>query len=216
MNVRTCEKLSEGCTSTCSMGQDHFQDVKDVFNCGDLIVYPTETLYALGTNPFDEKALNRIFEVKKRPGNMPISIAVSDIQMMESLAEVNILAQKIYEHFLPGPITLLMKKKAKLHALLTAGSDKIGIRVPDHPVAKRIIDIVGPITATSANLHGHPEPKNLKTAVEQLNGEVALYFDCGQSEFQGASTVVDVSNSSIKIIRKGVIPYEEILRISRK
>lgn len=194
--------------------KEYFLDVKEVFSRGELIVYPTETLYALGANPFDEKALGKVFEIKRRPKSMPISIAVSDMEMMKNVAEVNPIAEKIYKRFLPGPVTLLLKKKTHVPSKLTSGSDRIGIRVPKHPAALRIIDIVGPITATSANLHRHPEPKDLDIALEQLGEDVMLYIDCGECEYQGPSTIVDVSNSSAKIIRKGVIPYEEILALS--
>ena len=96
----------------------------------------------------------------------------------------------------------------------TGGSDKVGIRVPDHPVALKIIKIVGPITSTSANLHGHPEPKNINIAMEQLGDEVMLYFDCGECKHKSASTVVDISDSSIKVIRKGVISENTLLALT--
>ncbi|MEE9150496.1 MAG: L-threonylcarbamoyladenylate synthase [Thermoplasmata archaeon] len=213
-NITRCDFLLEGCGSDCVKEQEYFKEVKEVFDRGELIVYPTETLYALGANPFDEKAINRLFEVKRRPKNMPVSVAVADIKMMKRVAEVNELAKKIYEHFLPGPLTLLLKKKADVPDVLTFGGEKIGIRVPKHPGALRIIDMVGPITATSANLHGHPEPKNLDIALEQLGEEVILYLDCGECEYKGASTIVDVSDSSAKVIREGVISSEELLPLT--
>jgi L-threonylcarbamoyladenylate synthase len=194
--------------------EKYFKEVEEIFRKGGLIVYPTETLYALGANPFDEKAIDRLFEVKRRPKDMPISVAVTDIEMMKSLAEINTLAEKIYYNFLPGPVTLLLKKKARVPDKLTSGDDRIGIRIPKHPAALRIIDMVGPITATSANLHGYPEPRNLDIALEQFGENVMLYLDCGECEYKGVSTIVDVSGSIAKIIRKGVIPNEELLALS--
>jgi len=170
-------------------------------------------LYALGVNPFDIKALERLFEVKKRPKNMPISVAVSNIKMMKTIAYVNNIAEKIYEKFLPGPITLLLKKKENVPDLLTSGDDKVAIRVPSHPLAMKMIDMVGIITATSANIHRNPEPKNLDIALGQLGEKVSLYLDCGECQYKKASTIVDVSYYSTKIIRKGVILPEEILKI---
>lgn len=209
-NIKRCESLFEKCSIHCLKEKEYFFDVKEVFNRGELIVYPTETLYALGTNPFDKKAIEKLFEVKRRPRELPISIAVSDIEMMKRVAIVTALAEKIYDNFLPGPITLLLKKKGNLPDILALNTDKIGIRVPKHPAALKMINIIGPITATSANIHNHPVPKNLNIALEQLGENVMLYIDCGESEYQGPSTIVDVSNSSAKIIRKGVIPTEEI------
>ncbi len=204
-----CEHRLKGCID-CSKEQEYLDDVVEVYNQGELVVYPTETLYALGANPFHENALNRLIDIKKRPRKMPISIAVSNIEMMRNLAEVNALAEKIFKKFLPGPLTLLLKKKPHVPSLLTGDSDKIGIRVPKHPLALKIIDMVGPITSTSANLHSHAEPKNLDIAFEQLGEYVSLYLDCGECEHQHPSTVLDVSSSSAKIIRKGVISNEEL------
>lgn len=194
--------------------QEYFKEVEEIFKRGELIVYPTETLYALGANPFDKKALDRLFEVKRRPKELPISVAVADIEMMKSMAEINKLAEKVYNNFLPGPLTLLLKKKASIPDKLTAGDDRIGIRVPKHPAALKVIDLVGPITATSANLHGYPEPRNMNIALEQLGENVTLYLDCGECEYQCESTIVDVSGSIVKIIRKGVISDKEILAIT--
>ena len=108
--VKRCEHRFESCTSNCP-NEKYFLDVKTAFDEGELIVYPTETLYALGANPFDKKAVKRIFEVKRRPRNMPISVAVSNLKMMKILGEVSEPAIKIYNHFLPGPVTILIKKK---------------------------------------------------------------------------------------------------------
>ena len=211
--VKRCENQEEGCTSTCPRESDFFYDAKKIIDQGELVVYPTETLYALGANPFSEDAVKKLFEVKKRPLNVPISVAVSDLEMMMNIAEVSELAEKIARHFLPGPLTLLMRKKAQFPSILTSGSDIIGIRVPKHKAALKIIKATGPITATSANLHGQPDPKNLDVAVNQLGEKVTLYIDCGECEYQSPSTIVDVSTPSAKIIRKGVIPDDKILSV---
>ncbi len=211
--VKRCVNQIQGCTSTCTTESDFFNDAKKVIDQGDLLVYPTETLYALGANPFSEYAITKLFEVKKRPLTIPISVAVSDLEMMMDIADVSELAEKIARYFLPGPLTLLMRKRAQLPSILTSGSDIIGIRVPKHEAALKIIKATGPITATSANLHGQPDPKNLDVAVNQLGEKVTLYVDCGECEYQNPSTIVDVSTPSAKIIRKGVIPDNKILSV---
>ncbi|UCG70889.1 MAG: threonylcarbamoyl-AMP synthase [Thermoplasmata archaeon] len=211
-----CESEKNDCSSKCQREEEYIGEIKEVFERGKLSVYPTETLYALGADPFNERAIDLVYKVKKRPKNMPISIAVADFAMMKSVAEVNELAQRICQHLLPGPVTLLLKKKDNVPDKLTFGSHKIGIRVPKHQAALRIIQTLGPITATSANLHGHPDPKNLKIAFDQLGDHVDLYLDCGQCEYQSPSTIVDVSGSSVKIIRNGVIPNEELLALASK
>jgi L-threonylcarbamoyladenylate synthase len=175
-----------------------------------MIVYPTETLYGLGADPFSEAALQKLMMAKKRPDNMPVSIAVSDKKMMEAVSNVNELAERIYNAFLPGPITLLLEKKDNVPMGLTGGSSKVGIRVPDHPVTLRLINSCGPITATSANIHNQEAPWDIDTAIRQLGDSVALYLDGGISKYQAPSTVLDASGTSAKIIRKGVISEDEI------
>jgi L-threonylcarbamoyladenylate synthase len=212
--VKRCVSQIPGCTSSCTTESDFFSEAKKVIDQDNLLVYPTETLYALGVNPFSEKAIKKLYEVKNRPFTMPISVAVSDLEMMMNLAEVSELAEKIAGHFLPGPLTLLMKKKAQFPSILTSSSDIIGIRIPRHKAALKILKETGPITATSANLHGQPDPRNLDMAINQLGEKVTLYIDCGECEYQIPSTIVDVSTSSAKIIRKGVIPDDKILSLS--
>lgn len=195
---------------TCEESSHFLSKVSDIYSQGGLFVYPTETLYGLGTNPFDEKALKRIYTVKKRPKDMPISIAVSNVEMMGKFGEVNEQVKKIVKHYLPGPVTLLIKSKSSLSEIL-APKGKVGIRIPDHNIALKIIDLVGPISATSANLHNHPEPRNVNEAYDQLSDNVDLFIDCGETRYNGPSTMVDCTEPSINIIRKGVIPEKEIM-----
>lgn len=208
--IISCQDKKIGCISDCSKDEDFISEVKEIYDEGELFVYPTETLYALGCNPLDEKALEKLYLVKNRPSSIPVSIAVSNIEMMKELIHVNELAQKIYNRFLPGPITLLCKQKRPLPHVLSSEDGKIGIRVPAHPIALMIIDLVGPVCATSANLHGDLDPKDIGTAKKQLENKIKLYIDCGELKYQSPSTIIDCSGSSINIIRKGVISQNEI------
>lgn len=192
------------------LSEDDIEDARQVLKSGELIVYPTETLYGLGADPFSETTIEKLIGIKKRPENMPISIAVSDMEMMKTVSHVNDLAERIYRAFLPGPITILLEKKDHVPKSLTGGSSKVGIRVPDHPVALRLIGALGPLTATSANIHNESEPWDIDTAVRQLGNTVALYLDGGISKYQAPSTVLDATGASAKIIRKGVISEDEI------
>jgi L-threonylcarbamoyladenylate synthase len=156
--------------------------------------------------------VKKIFEIKKRPENMAISVAVPHMEGMEEIAQVNQIARRICEIFLPGPLTLLLKKTPKVPDILTGGSDMVGVRIPDHPFALNMLDILGPITCTSANLHGQEGPKVSTTAQEQLGDKISYYFDCGPCRFQKPSTIIDVSKGTIKIVREGVIPESLIRR----
>jgi len=192
------------------LGEEDIEEISNILGRGELIVYPTETLYGLGADLFSENALEKLLGAKKRPRDMPISIAVSDLEMMKGLCHVTELAERIYKSFLPGPVTILIRAKGNVPSLLTGGGDTIGIRVPDHPVTLGLIKAMGPITATSANIHDGATPWNCETAAEQLKDSVALYLDGGITKFQAPSTVVDAAGTSAKVIRTGVISEEEL------
>ncbi len=170
---------------------------------GGVIAYPTETVYGIGALACDTNALREVFRVKKRPESQPLSVAVSGMEMLREVAFVE--HEDFIRRFLPGPVTVILKKKATLPDLLTAGSDYVGIRYPDHPVALGLIDRTGPIVSTSANLHGEPDP----VTAEEVTVDVAYVLDGGRCRYAGPSTIVDLR--TYEIVRKGVM-YEEIRR----
>ena len=125
---------------------------------GGVIVYPTETVYGIGASALDEQAILRVFQIKKRPMSMPIFLAVSSLEMLDRVAELNEGDREILERLMPGPVSVLVRRKSVVPDVLTAGSPLVGIRFPDHEVALRIIDAAGPITSTSANRTGSRSP----------------------------------------------------------
>jgi L-threonylcarbamoyladenylate synthase len=141
---------------------------------------------------------------------MPISIAVSDLQMMENVAVLDPISRKLAQKFMPGPITLVLKKKPRVPDLVTAATDEVGIRMPDHPLALKVIRRFGPITSTSANLHARPDPVDIKVTVKEMGDSVSVYLDCGSTKLGKHSTIVAVHDNDMEIIRKGVISVKEI------
>jgi L-threonylcarbamoyladenylate synthase len=177
---------------------------------GGVIVFPTETLYGLGADISNGKAIEKVIELKGRPKNMPIAIAVTDIEHVKPLAELSNLARRIIEKCLPKPITILLRAKDDVNPLLTAGSDLIGFRFPEHVATEAIIEDFGPITATSANLHGGEDPVIIEPAIQQFGDKVEIYIDSGSCKYAGPSTVVDASGNTIKIIRYGACTGSEL------
>ena len=168
---------------------------------GGIIAYPTETVYGVGALAMDVGAVRRVFMVKRRPESMPLSIAVSSIEMMRSIAEIERL--EFIMRFLPGPVTVILKKKPIIPDMLTAGSGYVGIRFPDHPVALNLIERTGPVVSTSANLHGKPDP----VSAGEVTIDVEYVLDGGRSKYAGPSTIVDLHQYTI--VRKGIM-YEEV------
>jgi L-threonylcarbamoyladenylate synthase len=165
-------------------------------------VYPTETVYGLGCDAFSDEAIQRLYEVKNRPLSKPVSIAVSDIEMLHAVAIVGDAEEKFIKRFLPGPVTVVLPAKKCVPPVLTGGTGLIGIRMPDNDIAREIIDTLGsPITSTSANLSGDVSPINKS----QVNVVYDYMIDSGT--LPGTpSTVVDLVNRNI--IRVGAMIEE--------
>ncbi len=178
---------------------------------GELIVYPTDTLYGLGADIFNEEAIKKVYEVKKRPFDLPLSIAIASVDEINEYAYMNEIAYKIAREFLPGAITIILKKRKVIPDIIA--KEKIGIRIPANEIALKIAKEL-PITATSANIHGKNPPKEIKEAKEQLGNKIALYIDGGKLPGK-PSTIVDVSEGKIKIIREGAIRRGEIWKIMK-
>jgi L-threonylcarbamoyladenylate synthase len=139
---------------------DIFERAVSVLMHDGLVVYPTETVYGLGADAFSDEAIYRVYEAKKRPPGMPVSIAVSDFDMLGAVAHIKPEMEGFLETFLPGPVTVILPARNCVPVSLTGGTGMIGIRMPSHDLALRLIEkFDAPITATSANLHGAKDPR---------------------------------------------------------
>ena len=182
---------------------------------GELVVFPTETVYGLAADALNEFAVRRVFEVKGRYRSLPLPVQVASIADLPKVAsEVSETAAKLAEAFWPGPLTLVLPKNESLSALISAGADTVGVRIPDHPVALALLREVGtPIIATSANASGEPPAVEIESALRGLGESAAVVLDAGECRLGQASTVVDVSVSPPRIVRHGAISVAEILKV---
>lgn len=170
---------------------------------GEIILYPTDTLYGLGANIFDENALNKLYSIKKRSNTKPISVCVSNIDWIPKIAQVSSKNLGIISKILPGPFTVILKKKDCISELLTAGSENIGIRIPDNDICQKISQKF-PITTSSANISGQETKKSVDEILEQLDTNLGLVIDAGPSHVDKASTVIDFTVDPPIILRKGL------------
>ncbi|MCL2148182.1 MAG: L-threonylcarbamoyladenylate synthase [Methanomassiliicoccaceae archaeon] len=177
---------------------------------GNLIVYPTETVYGIGADIFNEVAVKNLYVAKRRPFDMALSVAVSDRRMLERVAVLDENADKLAKAFLPGPLTIIIEKRPDVPDMVTSMSKKVGVRMPDHPAAMEIIKRAGPIVATSANLHSHPDATDIGSAVRDLGDSVSLYIDSGPSRLKKPSTIVWIMNGEVEIVRQGAITIKDI------
>lgn len=185
-----------------NIGQD-IKKAADILRKGGIVIYPTETVYGIGANIFSEDALRRVFVIKKRITDKPISVAVSSFKMMNDLVYIDERERGFIGRFLPGPVTVLLKKKKAVPDILTSG-DLVGIRYPDHKIAVELIELAGvPITSTSANISGEAPP----TRVEEIKVNADYILDGGDCNGE-PSTVVDLVNQ--KVLREGA-KYDEVV-----
>ncbi|MHB8840772.1 MAG: L-threonylcarbamoyladenylate synthase [Candidatus Aquicultor sp.] len=179
---------------------------------GELIVFPTDTVYGIGTNAMIPEADLAIFAAKERPADKPLILMIANPADVEKYAEeINPVAKKLIEAYWPGPLTLIFKKKPVVPSEVTAGGETVGIRCPNSLIVRMIIELAGVAFATtSANIADRPSPKTANEAKENLWGRVSYIVDGGPTELGIESTVVDVSSGEPKVIREGYITREEL------
>ncbi|MGD0672520.1 MAG: L-threonylcarbamoyladenylate synthase [Candidatus Binatus sp.] len=178
---------------------------------GELVVYPTETFYALGADAFSSTALRRLFRVKGREPGRPVGLIAADTAMAFSVArEIPIDARRLAGAFWPGPLTIVLPAREDLAPELT-GPDGVGVRVSPNPVARALSAAIGrPITATSANLVGKAPATTLDEARAELGGKVKVYLEGGKLPASAPSTVVAVKESEWIMVRIGAISEDQI------
>jgi L-threonylcarbamoyladenylate synthase len=173
---------------------------KLIRKCG-LVVYPTESCYGLGCNALDEAAVRKVFAVKGRPVGTPLPIIVSDIEMWKKCAFIDERAEKLIREFLPGPLTIALKKKPIIPDVLNPGA--IAARISSHPIAMLLVKVAGvPITATSANLSGKPPHYTLGQVLKDLNSKIDLVLDAGELPRRKLSTIIDFTLGPVPVITR--------------
>jgi len=179
---------------------------------GGIVAFPTETVYGLGANLFDQHAIRKIFEAKERPADNPLIAHIGNFDQLPRLvAFISPNAQKLMGAFFPGPLTIVLKKMAAVPLLATAGLETIGVRMPRHPVARDFLKSCGvAIAAPSANLSGRPSPTTWQAVHEDLDGRIDCILQDDATEIGLESTVVDCTSAIPRLLRKGAVTLERL------
>ncbi|MDP4092426.1 MAG: L-threonylcarbamoyladenylate synthase [Bacillota bacterium] len=190
----------------------------DIIRNGGLVAFPTETVYGLGANAYDENAVQNIFKAKGRPSDNPLIVHVSCIEEVPGLVlDMPSNASRLMDEFWPGPLTIIMRKSERVPYIVTAGINTVGIRMPSHPVALSLIREAGvPIAAPSANSSGKPSPTNAAHVITDLSGKVDVIIDSGISNVGLESTVLDITDDNPVILRPGGITPAQIEKVLGK
>lgn len=179
---------------------------------GKTVAFPTETVYGLGANALSEAAVDSIYVAKGRPSDNPLIVHIAKVEMLDELAEeVKAYAKILMQAFWPGPITFVVKKKSHVPYKVTGGLETVGVRMPSHPVALKLIELSGvPVAAPSANLSGKPSPTDVKSVLQDMTARVDCIVDGGDCQVGLESTVLDVTGDVPVILRPGKITREMI------
>ena len=179
---------------------------------GEIVAFPTETVYGLGADAFNVDACKKIYAAKERPADKPLTLHVATFEMIEQIAEISAAAEKLIEKFLPGPLTLILPKKNIVPDFVTCNSKSVGVRFPQNTVAQAFIKIAGvPLAAPSANISGKNPPVTAQEVFDNLNSRLEIILDGGKCNVGISSTVADISSGELKILRQGKISLAQIL-----
>jgi L-threonylcarbamoyladenylate synthase len=179
---------------------------------GGTVAFPTETVYGLGANALNQAAVEAIFVAKQRPAWDPVIVHVVDREQLAMVAvDIPRAGHLLMEAFWPGPLTLLLPRGPRVPPVVTAGRTRVGVRMPRHPVAQRLIELAGvPVAAPSANSFGRTSPTRAEFVLEDLNGRIDAVIDSGDSALGLESTVVDVCEEPPILYRPGMVTFEQI------
>lgn len=185
---------------------------------GELVIFPTETVYGIGANALDEVAVGKIFMAKGRPSDNPLIVHLADKRKIEEVAQnITEMEQKLIDAFMPGPFTIILERKPEIPNIVTAGLNTVAVRIPENIIAKGIITFSGvPIAAPSANISGKPSGTNIEDIRKELEGKVSAIVDGGNTDIGLESTVVKVVNEVPVILRPGKITPEDIEKVAGK
>lgn len=194
--------------------KDGIEEGARILKDGGLVVFPTETVYGLGANAYDENAVANIFKAKGRPQDNPLIVHISSLDQVNDIAvDVPDEFYKLAERFMPGPLTVILKKSDKIPYVVTAGGDTVGVRMPDNAYTRQLIAKSFPLAAPSANRSKHISPTTAQHVYEDLNGEVDLILDDGACQVGIESTVLDLTVDVPTILRPGAVTADMLLDV---
>ena len=190
------------------MKKEELLTVVKVLENDGIIVFPTDTVYGIACNGFSETAIQQLYEIKNRPLSKPICVLTDSLDNIKKIAETNQKEEEIIKTYMPGALTIVLKKKNNIPNLLTAGFDTVGVRIPDHQMVLTILkDCSFPLATTSANESGEKEGRDLEDVYKDFFGKVDIIIDGGPSKSSKASTIIKIEQDQIQVLREGNIKF---------
>ncbi|WP_461254594.1 L-threonylcarbamoyladenylate synthase [Streptococcus uberis] len=189
------------------------EEFEEILNNGGALVLPTETVYGIFAKALDETAVNHVYQLKKRPRDKAMNLNVADYQtILEFSTEQPSYLKDLFEAFLPGPLTIILKANDKVPAWINSGKSTVGFRLPNHPLTADLIKKTGPLIGPSANISGNESGKEYASIMAAFDHEVAGYEDDAVITGQD-STIVDLSGEKAKVLRQGALTVDELKKV---
>lgn len=189
------------------------EEFEEILNNGGALVLPTETVYGIFAKALDETAVNHVYQLKKRPRDKAMNLNVADYQtILEFSKEQPSYLKDLFEAFLPGPLTIILKANEKVPTWINSGKSTVGFRLPNHPLTAELIKKTGPLIGPSANISGNESGKEYASIMAAFDHEVAGYED-DQAITGQDSTIVDLSGEKAKILRQGALTADELKKV---
>lgn len=193
--------------------ESELNEIKEILDNDGVIIFPTDTVYGIACNCFSEKAIKKVFDIKKRPENKPINVLSNNLDKIKLVSRnINEKEKFLIDKYMPGALTIILDKNEKVSDILTAGLDTIGVRIPKNNISLRILENVSyPLATTSANISGDSAGIKISDFLKEFDGVVDAIIDGGETDLKVASTIVRVeSDNKLKIIREGTLKIKEM------
>lgn len=191
------------------LDKSQFKEITDLIKDSQVVAFPTDTVYGLGIRYDSEVAVNRLKEAKQRDANKPFPLMVSNIAQIDQVAYLDPDYSEVVKHLMPGALTIIVKKKKAIPDYATNGKDTIAIRMPDDEFVLELLEKLGPLLVTSANMSGEKAANDENEVLQQLDGRIAAVVK-GHSLSAIPSTIIDLTAKQIKILRQGEITLDQI------
>ena len=196
-----------------NVDESELNKIKEILDNDGVIIFPTDTVYGIACNCFSEKAIKKVFDIKKRPENKPINVLSNSLDKIKLVSRnINEKEKFLIDKYMPGALTIILDKNEKVSDILTAGLDTIGVRIPKNNISLRILENVSyPLATTSANISGDSAGIKISDFLKEFDGVVDAIIDGGETDLKVASTIVRVeSDNKLKIIREGTLKIKEM------
>lgn len=196
-----------------NVDESELNKIKKILDNDGVIIFPTDTVYGIACNCFSEKAIKKVFDIKKRPENKPINVLSNNLDKIKLVSKnINEKEKFLIDKYMPGALTIILDKNEKVSDILTAGLDTIGVRIPKNNISLRILENVSyPLATTSANISGDSAGIKITDFLKEFDGVVDAIIDGGETDLKVASTIVRVeSDNKLKIIREGTLKIKEM------